>query len=270
MAKRANLERIKEFSKNLQSFNRQTLSQQPKLPPAAEKRDIAISEQKFNRWVMLVGQIVLHYNAQLVPFHHVVSSYQPLTRNLRISSWYQPFSRRQKAIEFAKNVPKPRVPSQQTSQPQQQQGRGGRAAAGCNGDGDYDESDYYATHNNNAQGGGMDMGAEYAHESRIMELEAQHTNRKIQIEAMKKNLGLKWCDLDVFLVRFLRVCILLEYMKLRIGWSLFPLGKLHAIAKAAVNCNSNLYIQSWRFVIIDAVHTVAPAFLVPNSLKPKW
>ena len=49
VAKRANLERIKEFSKNLQSFNRQTISQQPKLPPAAEKRDIAISEQKFNR-----------------------------------------------------------------------------------------------------------------------------------------------------------------------------------------------------------------------------
>lgn len=102
---------------------------------------------------------------------------------------YQPFSRRQKAIEFAKNVPKPRVPAQQTSQPQQ--GRGGRAAAGGGGDGDYDETDYYATSNNNAQGGGMDMGAEYAHESRIMELEAQHNNRKIQIEAMKKNLGLK-------------------------------------------------------------------------------
>lgn len=49
MAKRANLERIKEFSKNLQSFNRQTISQQPKLPPAAEKHDIAVSEQKFNR-----------------------------------------------------------------------------------------------------------------------------------------------------------------------------------------------------------------------------
>eukprot|EP01032_Pedospumella_encystans_P017599 gene17599-20047_t len=142
VAKRANLERIKEFSKNLQSFNRQTISQQPKLPPAAEKRDIAISEQKFN-------------------------------------------SRRQKAIEFAKNVPKPRVPSQPTSQ----QGRGGKAPNG--GDGDYDESDYYTTNNNNAHAGGMDMGAEYAHESRIMELEAQHNNRKIQIEAMKKNLGLK-------------------------------------------------------------------------------
>lgn len=49
VAKRANLERIKEFSKNLQSFNRQTISQQPKLPPAAEKHDIAVSEQKFNR-----------------------------------------------------------------------------------------------------------------------------------------------------------------------------------------------------------------------------
>ena len=105
--------------------------------------------------------------------------------NTTIFLSFPPFSRRQKAIEFAKNVPKPRVPSQPTAQ----QGRGGRAANG--GDGDYDESDYYATNNNNAHAGGMDMGAEYAHESRIMELEAQHNNRKIQIEAMKKNLGLK-------------------------------------------------------------------------------
>ena len=58
--------------------------------------------------------------------------------------------------------------------------------------GDYDESELSDHFNAHGQGGtGMDMGADYAKESRIMELEAQHNNRKLQIEVMKKSLGLK-------------------------------------------------------------------------------
>jgi hypothetical protein len=34
-------------------------------------------------------------------------------------------------------------------------------------------------------------GADYQAESRILELEAEHNNRKIQIEAIRRNMGLK-------------------------------------------------------------------------------
>lgn len=147
VAKRANLDRIKEFSRNLQSYNRQVIGQQPKLPSAAEKHDIAVSEQKFN-------------------------------------------SRRQKAIEFAKNVPKPKVAvSDRRAQPQQ---RGAGA-------GDYDDTeqgDQFGYGADTAQSRpyadtSMNMGADYAKESRIMELEAQHNNRKIQMEVIRKTLGMK-------------------------------------------------------------------------------
>lgn len=103
-------------------------------------------------------------------------------------------SRRQKAIEFAKNVPKPRVassaalPSSQSRQQQQHQ----YAVSD-----DYDDSENTDRFGDKRAGagsggaGGMHMGEEYAKESRIMELEAQHNNRKLQIEAMKKSMGLK-------------------------------------------------------------------------------
>lgn len=61
------------------------------------------------------------------------------------------------------------------------------------GGGDYDDSEYADRFGDIVAraGGGMHMGEEYAKESRIMELEAQHNNRKLQIEAMKKSMGLK-------------------------------------------------------------------------------
>lgn len=88
-------------------------------------------------------------------------------------------SRRQKAIDFAKNVPKPRAPTQPRQQPA--------------GGGDFDDSesaDAFGERRGGA-GTGVVLGQEYGQESRIMELEAQHHIRKIQIEAMKKSLGLK-------------------------------------------------------------------------------
>jgi len=102
------------------------------------------------------------------------------------------YSRRQKAIEFAKNVPKPRAASSATTnaatsstQLRQHQTAGGDGS-------DYDDSEYAVRFGDAARtGGGMHMGEEYAKESRIMELEAQHNSRKMQIEAMKKSMGLK-------------------------------------------------------------------------------
>lgn len=140
VAKRANLDRVKEFSRNLQNFNRQAIAQQPKLPPAAEKHDIRLSEQKYN-------------------------------------------SSRQKALDFAKNIPKPKVAPRSTV-------RGGNPSL-------QDEQDFfddggagaYATAA--AGAAGMSMGADYQTESRIMELEAQHNNRKVQIEAIRRTMGLK-------------------------------------------------------------------------------
>lgn len=89
-------------------------------------------------------------------------------------------------------MPKPRVSSQSQSQQQThvQQDKGGRGGTRA---GDYDgvDTDHYFDASDSKAHRGMDMGAEYAQESRIMELEAQHHNRKLQIEAMKKNLGLK-------------------------------------------------------------------------------
>jgi len=45
-AKRANLDRIKEFSKNLQNVNKAVLSDQKKVPSASEMADIKVSKQK--------------------------------------------------------------------------------------------------------------------------------------------------------------------------------------------------------------------------------
>ena len=161
VAKRANLDRIKEFSKNLQNFNSEAIRQQPKLPPSSEKRDIALSQQKLN-------------------------------------------SNRQRAIEFAKNVPKPKVNRGAQGSIRnnnfnniQYGAEGGDGREG--GEGDYDEEEGgdgfpYSTNSNHAyarDNTGMQMGAEFLQESRILELETKHKNSKLQIDAMRKTLGLK-------------------------------------------------------------------------------
>ncbi len=46
IAKRNNLERIKQFSKNLSNYNKEALVSQRKLPSAAEKHDIEVSNKK--------------------------------------------------------------------------------------------------------------------------------------------------------------------------------------------------------------------------------
>eukprot|EP01038_Epipyxis_sp_PR26KG_P014997 gene14997-20174_t len=66
VAKRANMNRIKDFSNNLKSFNQVTLRNQQKLPAANEQNDMEIAKKKMD-------------------------------------------SKRLKAIEFAKNIPKPKI-----------------------------------------------------------------------------------------------------------------------------------------------------------------
>jgi hypothetical protein len=48
IAKRKNLERIKEFSKQLKSYNKEVLSNQPKLPAANEQLDLEIAKKKYD------------------------------------------------------------------------------------------------------------------------------------------------------------------------------------------------------------------------------
>lgn len=66
VAKRANQERIKEFSKNLHQFNQRALQQQKKLPKSAESNDIRAAENRI-------------------------------------------LSKRERAMQFAQNIPKPKV-----------------------------------------------------------------------------------------------------------------------------------------------------------------
>ena len=48
IAKRANLDRVKEFSKNLKNFNTENLRFQSKLPAAGEKNDMTLALKKMD------------------------------------------------------------------------------------------------------------------------------------------------------------------------------------------------------------------------------
>ena len=137
VCKRANLDRIKEFSKKLQNFNKEVLSNQSKLPPSTEKHDILISEQKIQ-------------------------------------------SNRQKAIEFSRNIPKPKVKSRDNNEYNLRNREKGN-------DGDnYDDN--FDDHNDNCKD---NYGITNKEENRILELEAKHKQNKIQMEAIRKSLGMK-------------------------------------------------------------------------------
>mmetsp|Transcript_9617 Transcript_9617/g.13147 ORF Transcript_9617/g.13147 Transcript_9617/m.13147 type:complete len:378 (-) Transcript_9617:24-1157(-) len=124
IAKRANVDRVKEFAKNLQQFNHEHLRTQKKLPPSNEKFEIEIAQKKQE-------------------------------------------SKRQKAIEFAKNIPKPKV---NKSKDQDKDNEGVN----------YDEDG----------GGQFQMGEGYEEDIKLQELEAKHVNSKKQIEAIRKAMGL--------------------------------------------------------------------------------
>ena len=154
VCKRANLERIKEFSKKLQHFNKELLSKKSKLPPSSEKHDIQISEQKFS-------------------------------------------SNRQKAIEFSKNIPKPKVKSRDSNDDGKHRTiKNNDYDNGDNDDNDGD-GDYYDNNGGGRNGGNGNVkdsftfGVTNKEENRILELEAKHKQNKLQMEAIRKSLGMK-------------------------------------------------------------------------------
>lgn len=174
VAKRKNLERIKEFSKQLRVVNQDLIQQQRKLPPATEQIDIEKSKQKLN-------------------------------------------SKRQKALEFARNIPKPAA-----EKGQQQYGPTGESLTHRDSTGGYleDEEDGFGgertwekTSNSRVSlsaGSSRLPGrvvkktlrstsvaldealagvADYEVSSRLLELEAKHQQSKAQVDAIRKAFG---------------------------------------------------------------------------------
>ena len=126
VAKRANLERVKEFAKNLENFNKQSLQQQPKLPPSTEASQMVVAKGKQE-------------------------------------------SKREKALQFAKKVPKPksRLPSTNARS---------ETSEDALDDMENDELMMNNFHGN-------------IETRRLDELEAKHNDKKRQVEAIKKSLG---------------------------------------------------------------------------------
>lgn len=122
-AKRANLDRIKQFSKNLKTFNEETIKQMPKLPSSVEKHEIEISKKKME-------------------------------------------SKRAKALEFSKRIPKPKVTSVILKSQDDQSDMV-----------DYKRQDEEAMANKD--------------EVHLYELEKQHDDQRKQIEAIRRSMGMK-------------------------------------------------------------------------------
>ncbi len=128
VAKRKNADRIKEFSRQLRHFNKDVLTQQPKLPSSTEAKDLVTSKVKQE-------------------------------------------SARQKALEFAKNIPKPQAPA---SVAENGMSRVSRSADGTNGRND----------------GGLYMDDEAVEAAKLQELESKHMQNKAKMDAIKKSLAL--------------------------------------------------------------------------------
>lgn len=116
------MERIKDFSKKLNEYNRSTLFQQRKNVPSDEHRSIELSKQKLE-------------------------------------------SKRQKAIDFARNIPKPKTNKK-----------------GLN------HNINYATHESDHlyENDFIDEDSR-----RLLELQEKHDLNKAKIETIKKSMGLK-------------------------------------------------------------------------------
>ena len=126
--KRNNIERIKEFSKHLRSFNKDVILQQRKLPSATEQNDLELSKQKYE-------------------------------------------SKRHKALEFAKNIPKPIV-----SHTNRESGNSTRLAHTRSAGSD--------------NGNLLYMDEDAVERARIQELENKHEQNKAKIAAIKKSMGM--------------------------------------------------------------------------------
>jgi len=119
---------MKEFAKNLQSYNKQVLLQQKKLPSSSESSDIEVSKKKLS-------------------------------------------SKREKALEFAKHVPKPKVDTKKIKEQSSPLGI------------EIIDDNYMLK--------GDQYGMDYGEICKIQSLEAQHDEKKKQVEAIKRSLGMK-------------------------------------------------------------------------------
>ena len=128
IAKRVNAERIKEFSKQLQDFNKKSIQVQKKLPSSSEVNSIEIEKMKLE-------------------------------------------SKRIKALEFAKNIPKPKADKPLV------------LIKGSNSTRALEEDDSYLMKNN-------DFGGDYRDISKIESLEIKHEESRRQVEAIKRSMGL--------------------------------------------------------------------------------
>jgi hypothetical protein len=138
IAKRANAERIKEFSRRLASYNRQVTSTQKKLPSAKEQAEMATNKSKIE-------------------------------------------SKREKAREFAKNIPKPKVKTR--LQPIDNFNDGAEDDDDC-------EQFMQLDMNRGDISSFRGIGIKSENERRIDELHAKHADSRRQVDAIKKSLGL--------------------------------------------------------------------------------
>jgi hypothetical protein len=130
IAKRANLERIKQFSKNLNTHNRDNMEVAPKAPKSSQSSEMVINRKKLE-------------------------------------------SKRERALQFAKNVPKPKLKAQQEYE--------------C---GTYDDDGYDDGFGMGKQSAAPDLyGMEHEHASRLDDLEAKHNDAKAQVEAIKRSMA---------------------------------------------------------------------------------
>ncbi len=121
VAKRRNVERVKEFSKQLRAFNQEVIMQQPKKPSSGEENGISLSKFKQE-------------------------------------------SSRHRALEFAKNIPKPKVNSVSV----------------------LDES----CHCKDKNDGSLYMDEEAIDAARLEELEQKHQQNKARMDAIRRSLAL--------------------------------------------------------------------------------
>lgn len=125
-AKRANLERIKEFGRNLRNFNQNILESQPKMPNGNEAHDLDVAKK-------------------------------------------QQESKRQRGLQFARNIPIPKVASTN--------------ANSSNNRGDSDDNAYMnITHEQ--------YGMESKKAKRLEDLEAKYADSKRNVESIKKSIGI--------------------------------------------------------------------------------
>jgi Jhy protein len=138
IVKRANAERIKEFSRKLKDYNRSALETQRRLPNASEALSIEVTKKRLE-------------------------------------------SNRERALNFAKNVPKPKVKTSSGSGGDEEQ-TGARGGVGCGENyGDDDEDHLLAPD---------EFGTSFEEAARLQELQAKHQESRRKIEAIKRSMGI--------------------------------------------------------------------------------